>query len=421
MATYPRPTAEPVPAPFSSDDSEGLLLLHRAAREMGSILDLEALIERIVHDVSRWFGILESNIYLREGKGSDMTLAAVHGCSMHHKGHALPPGMGIVGHVALTGRMHYAPDVRIDPYYIACEPDTRSEVGIPLNVDGELIGVFTAAHPDVDAFCAEKLQLLQALGCHIEVAVQNARLFREQRLARERMDREAQDARQIQEALFPKNSPLVPGYRISGFSLPAGAVGGDWYDFIPLCHDRWGLVLADASGKGTAAALMMSAARGILRSLAESCGTPGQVLDCLNRLLLNDFPVGRFVTMLYAELDPVARTLTIANAGHPWPLLANGSAAHVINGANGLPIGFAQENFAQTRVNLSPGTRVLLYSDGISEAENSGGEDYGSRRLPQLLNSQPEICAEGVLDDVRAFVAGRGLQDDATAIVVRAD
>ena len=419
MATHPRPSVALTPAPFASDDSEGLLLLHRAAREMGSILDLELLIERIVHDVSRWFGILEANIYLREGK--DMTLAAVHGCSIHHKGHQLQPGEGIVGHVALTGRMHYAPDVSVDPYSMACEANTRSEVGLPLKVNGEVIGVFAAAHPDVDGFCEEKLQLLQALGCHIEVAVQNARLFREQSLARQRMDREAQEARQIQEALFPKSSPLVPGYKISGFSVPAGAVGGDWYDFIPLSRDRWGLVLADASGKGTAAALMMSAARGILRSLAENCAAPGEVLDCLNRLLLNDFPVGRFVTMLYAVLDPAARTLTIANAGHPWPLLANGHAAHPVSGAHGLPIGFAQENFAHTCVELAPGARVLFYSDGISEAEDSRGEDYGSRRLLQVLNSAPEICAEEVLDDVRAFAAGRGLQDDATVILVQAE
>ena len=420
MAAYPRPIAEDTFAPVASDDSEGLLLLHRAAREMGSILDLELLIERIVHDVSRWFGVLEANIYLREGEGSDMTLAAVHGCSLHRKGHHLQPGDGIVGRVATTGRMHYAPDVSLDPYYVACEPNTRSEVGFPLKVNGKVIGVFTAAHPDVNGFCEEKLQLLQALGCHIEVAVQNARLFREQRLARQRMDREAQEARQIQEALFPKSSPLVPGYKISGFSVPAGAVGGDWYDFIPLSQGRWGLVLADASGKGTAAALMMSAARGILRSLAENCAAPGEVLDRLNRLLLNDFPVGRFVTMLYAVLDPAARTLSIANAGHPWPLLVNGGAAQVVSGANGLPIGFAQENFAQTRIELAPGARVLFYSDGISEAENVSGEDYGSRLL-QVLNSGSELCAERVLDDVRAFAAGRGLQDDATVILVKAE
>jgi sigma-B regulation protein RsbU (phosphoserine phosphatase) len=396
-------------------------MLHHAAREMGSILDLELLIERIVHDVSRWFGVLESNVYLREGEGKEMMLAAVHGCSMHHKGHCLRPGTGIVGHVAQTGRMHYAPDVNVDPYYVACEPNTGSEVGIPLRMEGDVIGVFTASHPDADAFCEEKLRLLQALACHIEVAVQNARLFREQRLARERMDREAQEARQIQEALFPKSSPLVPGYKISGLSIPAGAVGGDWYDFIPLNQGRWGLVLADASGKGTAAALMMSAARGILRSLAENCAGPGEVLGCLNRLLLNDFPVGRFVTMLYAVLDPAARTLTIANAGHPWPLLANGSAAHVISGAHGLPIGFAQEEFCQTSIELPLGSRVLFYSDGISEAENNRNEDYGSRRLQELLDSQREIGAEAIVEDVRAFAAGRGLQDDATVILVKAE
>jgi phosphoserine phosphatase RsbU/P len=419
MATYPGASAARATTPFLSEESEGLLLLHRAAREMGSILDLDLLIERIVHDVSRWFGVLESNVYLREGE--DMTLAAVHGCSLHRKGHSLQPGLGIVGHVAVTGRMHYAPDVRLDPYYLPCEPNTLSEVGIPLKVEGEVIGVFTASHPDLDAFCREKLELLQALGCHIEVAVQNARLFRDQRLARQRMDREAQEARQLQEALFPKSSPLVPGYQISGFSVPAGAVGGDWYDFIPLSQGRWALVLADASGKGTAAALMMSAARGILRSLAENCAQPGEVLDCLNRLLLNDFPVGRFVTMLYAVLDPASRTLTLANAGHPWPLLANGSAAHVISGANGLPIGFAQESFSQTSVQLAPGSRVLFYSDGISEAENTTGEEYSRQRLPQLLSSDRSLCAEKVLDDVRDFAAGRGLQDDATAIVVKAE
>src|SRR5579871_6231200 len=102
MGAYPRATAtvSPPARAILSDDSEGLLLLHRAAREMGSILDLELLIERIVHDVSRWFGVLEANIYLREGEGSDMTLAAVHGCSLHRKGHHLQPGDGIVGRVA---------------------------------------------------------------------------------------------------------------------------------------------------------------------------------------------------------------------------------------------------------------------------------------------------------------------------------
>src|SRR6202453_22737 len=123
------------------------------------------------------------------------------------------------------------------------------------------------------------------------------------------MSHEAQEARAIQQALLPKASPLVPGFAISGLSIAAHAVGGDWYDFIPFPDGRWGLVLADVSGKGTAAALLMSATRGMLRSLAEAACTAGEVLAKLNRILVEDFPAGRFVTLVYAVLGPAKRTL----------------------------------------------------------------------------------------------------------------
>src|SRR6202035_4577379 len=125
-----------------------------------------------------------------------------------------------------------------------------------------------------------------------------------------------QEARIIQQALLPKCSPYIPGFAVSGLSVAAGAVGGDWYDFIPFPDGRWGLVLADVSGKGTAAALLMSATRGMLRSLAEANCTPAEVLTKLNSLLVEDFPSGRFVTLIYAILDPASRSLTFANAGH---------------------------------------------------------------------------------------------------------
>ena len=133
-----------------------------------------------------------------------------------------------------------------------------------------------------------------------------------------------------------------------------GAVGGDWYDFIPMDQGRWGLVLADVSGKGTAAALLMSATRGMLRSLAEAACSPSEVLTKLNRLLVEDFPAGRFVTMVYAVLDPAKRTLTFANAGHPRPLLLTagsiergsmngssmtGGSAQFLDVERGIPLG----------------------------------------------------------------------------------
>ncbi len=222
----------------------------------------------------------------------------------------------MVGYVAATGQMRYAPDVRKDPYYIACEEAALSEVAIPLLVDGRLVGVFAASHHELDAFTREHLRWLQGLCEHVAVAVHNARRFQHERHQRQKMSAEASEARAIQEALLPKSSPYIPGFAVSGLSIPAGAVGGDWYDFISFDDGCWGLVLADVSGKGTAAALLMSATRGMLRSLAQTCSGPGEVLTRLNRLLVEDFPSGKFVTMLLAVLNPSTRELTFSSAGH---------------------------------------------------------------------------------------------------------
>jgi phosphoserine phosphatase RsbU/P len=232
------------------------------------------------------------------------------------------------------------------------------------------------------------------------------------------MTREAREARVIQQALLPKTSPSIPGFTVSGLSIPVGAVGGDWYDFIPMDNGRWGLVLADVSGKGTAAALLMSATRGILRSLAEAACTPGEVLTKLNRLLVEDFPAGRFVTMVYAVLDPTKRTLTFANAGHLPPLLVTGASAQFLDVERGIPLGLGPGDFSEVEVNLPMGSRLVFYSDGITEAENQTDEEYGLARLQEHF-SRMDASAEGLLDDVRSFANGAGLHDDASVILVK--
>src|ERR1017187_2197327 len=306
----------------------------------------------------------------------------------------------MVGHVAATRKLHYAPDVRLDPYYMACEPATRSEVAIPLEVDGELVGVFSASHHDLDAFCPAQLRLLHGLCSHIAVAVQNARRFHDEHKQREKMTREAEEARLIQQALLPRTSPFIPGFVVAGLSLPAGAIGGDWFDFIPLPDGRWGLVLADVSGKGTAAALLMSATRGVLRSLAEACCTPGEVLTRLNQLLVDDFPAGKFVTMVYAVLDPSARTVVFANAGHLRPLFIDKQGEHFLDTERGLPLGLGCGDYSETNITLSEGSKLVFYSDGITEAENANEEEYGLSRLAEHA-MKPGSSAVSIVDDVR--------------------
>jgi sigma-B regulation protein RsbU (phosphoserine phosphatase) len=396
-----------------------LVRLQKFAQRITSTLDIEELVPRIVDEVAASLGCVEINIYLRDPEQSGFVLAGVRGCTMYGKGHRLEVGSGMVGHVAATGKMHYAPDVTRDPYYISCEPDTRSEVAIPLQREGDLVGVFTASHCDLDAFCPDQLRLLQGLCAHVAVAVHNAQRFGDEREQRERMSREAEEAQAIQQALLPRTSPLIPGFRVSGLSIPVGSVGGDWYDFIPLPDGRWGLVLADVSGKGTAAALLMSATRGMLRSLAQTGSGPAEVLTRLNNMMIEDFPCGRFVTMVYAELDPSTRVLRIANAGHLAPLLVEPSGHRWINHEHGLPLGISASKFSETEVTLGKHSRIAFYSDGITEAAVDSGEEYGPERLLAHMQS-PDVTPEGLLADVRKFANGTGLRDDATVILVGA-
>jgi sigma-B regulation protein RsbU (phosphoserine phosphatase) len=422
MAASPRPLVSDTTAirPVQLDQVEHLLKLQKWSQKITSILDLDELITKIVDDVAAAFCCVEATIYLHDEERGELEMAGVHGCTLHDKGSRLKVGKeGMVGYVASTGQMRYAPDVRKDPYYIACEEAALSEVAIPLLVDGRLVGVFAASHHELDAFTREHLRWLQGLCEHVAVAVHNARRFQHERHQRQKMTQEASEARAIQEALLPKSSPYIPGFAVSGLSIPAGAVGGDWYDFIPFDDGCWGLVLADVSGKGTAAALLMSATRGMLRSLAQTCSGPGEVLTRLNRLLVEDFPSGKFVTMLLAVLNPSTRELTFSSAGHLRPLLVDEQGARFLDSERGMPLGLGTGEFSESRVQLSKGSRLVFYSDGITEATGQSDEEYGAERMRDHV-LQPGACAESILADVRTFANGEGLHDDATVIFVSA-
>jgi phosphoserine phosphatase RsbU/P len=406
--------------PLQIEQVEELLKLQKAAQKIASILDLDQLIDKIVNDVAHTFGYVEASVYLHDEKQGHMVLTGVHGCTLTCPGHCMRVGKdGMVGYVAATGKPRYAPDVRADEYYIACDDSTLSELAIPLHVEGKLVGVFMASHHELDAFSPEQRRLLQALCDHFAVAVHNARLFQHERREREKMSLDGREARAIQQALLPKSCPAIPGFNVTGLCVPAGAVGGDWYDFIHLEDGRWGLVLADVSGKGTAAALLMSATRGMLRSLAETASGPGEVLARLNRLLVDDFPSGKFVTMLYAVLDPIRRTLTYSSAGHLRPLLLESDGTRFLNSERGIPLGLGFGSYSELEIPLSAGSRLVFYSDGITEAANSSDEEYGSARLESHV-LQPGSSPESILADVHSFTNGTGLCDDATVIMVHA-
>jgi phosphoserine phosphatase RsbU/P len=422
MAAFP--ASVPSPSSLSSciDTScefiRALMKLQRATSAIASTLDLDALLDRVVNEIASSIGDVEVSVWLRADDADEMVLRGVRGNTTYTKGDRMQIGrQGMVGHAAATGKMHYAPDVREDPYYIACKLTTRSEVSIPLKTAGQVIGVLSIDHHEANAFSSDQLRVLQALARHIAIAIENARLFRFERFERERMQQESAEARIIQQALFLKPVPLIPGFVFETAWHPAGAVAGDWFDFIELSYRRYGIALADVSGKGMSAAILMSATRAILRSVAPLYDSPAETLAHLNRTLTEDFPMGKFVTMVYGVLDTSTRELTLASAGHLAPLLINHHASF-LELETGLPLGLGVSSYPQFTVKLSPGTQLLLYTDGITEATDGAEEEYGTDRLLEHFR-KPGACVDGLIRDVQRFGGGADRADDATAVLIR--
>jgi phosphoserine phosphatase RsbU/P len=400
---------------------EELYLLQRVALKISSILDLEQLLDEIVGDVAKTFGYNRLAVLLKEQEADELVIAAGWTGELCLKGtrFRIGKGDGMSGHAAATGETFYAADVQKLPFYIVGEQDTRSELDVPLRIRGELIGIFNIQHTEINAFSPERIRLLEALAGHVATAIENARMFQRINLEKQRMAKELEEAGAIQSGLFPRNYPGVAGFEITGRCLPCREIGGDWYDYIPLENSLMGIVLADVSGKGMAAAFLMSSARSVLRLHASRGLSPGQVLSEVNKVLLKDFPTAKFVTLIYAVANPSTRRVTFANAGHLHPLLVDSTGAVFLETSSGMPLGIMECEFSERAVNMTAGSRLFLFSDGLTEAVNSALEEYGTARVrEQLLN--PSSSVESLLEDVKQFTAGHPASDDMTVVMMAA-
>jgi len=405
----------PSPAIFQQRRVDALMSLQKVAQEISSILELDELLETIVHRIAVDFGCIESSILLIDG--NEFHLAAVHGCTQSCKGERWPVTEGLSGQVVVTGRPHYAPDVSQELHYKACEPNTRSEIVIPLKVRDRVIGVFGASHHELDAFPKAQFEMLVALAGYIGVAVDNAQRLQGERRELHLVQKEQDEARRIQRNLLPRSAPKIKGFVVEAECVPAGAVGGDWYDYIPLPDGRVAMVLADVSGKGMPAALLMSSTRGIVRSLAP-LGGPSHVLSRVNQMLLDDISTERYVTMIYSVLDPANRTLTFASAGHPWPLLCQDGEVQPLYTDSGTPLGLLPANFTEHTVKLGDNFRLLFYTDGISETMNCDDHDFGSSGMLDFLRGN-DCSVTKLIEAMNSFRGRCAVRDDATAILLR--
>lgn len=335
----------------------------------------------------------------------------------------LQMGEGIVGWVAKSGEAVIVPDVTADPRYVAARPTTRSEIATPLIVEGRVIGVFNLESDHEDLYHEGHLELLSAFAAQAAVAVERARTARD-RVERRRLEKELAIARDIQRSFLPAVAPRVPGFDLAGTSISHDQVGGDYYDFITVSDTRLGLAIADVSGKGIPAALLMAGFRMSLLAEIRNEFAIRAVMRKVNRLLFESTDRGKFVTAFYGVLDWRNGILIFSNAGHNPPLLIRPDGTTDPLSEGGVALGVLEDTQYEERpLAIADGDVAVLYTDGVSEAENEMGEQFGVERIEAIVRANPNHTARELMQDLIAAVldwAGeRGLNDDLTLLVMR--
>jgi sigma-B regulation protein RsbU (phosphoserine phosphatase) len=273
------------------------------------------------------------------------------------------------------------------------------------------------------------MRLLHIIASHSAQAIEQARLRAEaeekKRLQaeNEKMERELNLARDIQMSLVPSKPMLSGPWEVHGLVVPARQVGGDYYDYFPVGDGRFAITIADVSGKGVPAALMMSNVQASLRAFCDGNREITEAIRMVNRSVSRAASGGKFITLFYGEVDHAHGVLRYTNAGHNYPILRrqDGSVEELTSG--GLLLGlFEEAEYERGEIAFAPGDALLLYSDGISEASDSRGHLFGEDRLRSLWQSCCALPSRDVigclLKDVETFRGSAGQSDDMTALVV---
>src|SRR5215467_8220733 len=404
--------------------ADTLLVLNEVSREMSSILDVEELLRRAAEQVKRVidYQILSIMLYDEEQKIFRHRLDVKHGQRVQGK-LRVAASEGIVGAAATLREPVLAPDVSADPRYLMVNPETRSELAIPMLHKGKIIGVLDLESAQVNAFNAEHVQTLSILAANLAVSLENARLYEQVARDEARLERDLQAAKRIQGALIRPVPSDDFELDMAARYISAREVCGDLYEFLRYGPQQLGVALADVSGKGTAAALYGAVAIGIMRSLAPQKLQPAEMLRQMNQLVGERRIEGRFMTACFATWQKGRQKLRVANAGQSQPLLYKDNRCGKIE-LTGFPLGIYEDvTYDEWGVMLESGNILVFHSDGIAETTNSEGQFFGITRLRELIEKHHELSAaelaDRILNEVEWFAQSAPLFDDRTLVVMK--
>ncbi|HUI08769.1 MAG TPA: SpoIIE family protein phosphatase [Bacteroidota bacterium] len=414
-------------AETSAQEIGRLRRIIEAAKALNSTLDLDRLLAVILETA---LGLVDGDrgtVYLVDDERKELWSRVFKGGERIEI--RLPTGSGIAGYVAATGDTLNIPDAYFDARF---NPEidkvtgyrTRSILCMPMkNRGGTIVGVFQILNKRAGTFSGEDESVLDALSVHAAIAVENARLYEQER-QKIAMEKDLQAAREVQMTLIPRRLPDANGYAFAAVTIPAREVGGDLYDFTVKESGQIALCLGDVSGKGLAASLLAANVQATLRDQTLTAAMASECVRRSNMLLFQTTGAEKFVTLFYGVLDPSAGTFTFCNAGHerPFHIRHDGSLARL--SAGGTVLGIMEDfSYEQASVTLGKGDVVLIFSDGVTEAMNAAGDQLGEGPIETVLRKHqaegPEAVKEALVAAVREHAAGAPQADDITIVVVK--
>lgn len=335
----------------------------------------------------------------------------------------LKMGEGFIGYVAQTGKPIICGDVSQDSRYFPAREQTRSEMVAPIISNDKVIGVFDLESNELDSYNEDDLSVLTMLASHVAIIIEKVQLY-DQVVEKKRIQAQLEVARQVQLELLPDHDPKLKGFDISAYVFPTEEVSGDYYDWVKIFDDQIGVIIADAAGKGIPAALLVAFLRASLRSGVQTGYAPHIALSKVNNLLWDSVESHQFVTALYGILDATNKTFVYSNAGHNPPLLIKADGSYRFVDYGDLPLGmFRAMRYHQHFVRLEKGQVLVLYTDGITEAATTEGEEFGRERLAKMVLEGINLSSKQMIDFIRKgvqdFTDRKFLDDDGTLFIIK--
>jgi len=412
-----------------------LRMLHDITKKISRSLDLQEVLNLVMDTLDSLIPYDAAGIFVLQCRDKDLVPEGEEPCvfkSEAVRGYDIDElsdlhlklGEGFIGSVALSASPVISADVRKDPVYVNARDATRSEMVAPIISNDEVIGVFDLESDQFNAYSEDDLEVLMMLASQVAIIIEKVMLH-EQLIEKKRLEGQLEVARQVQLELLPSGDPELVGFDISAYNFPTEEVSGDYYDWVRIYDDQIGLVIADVSGKGVPAAILMAFLRASLRAATHIGYATHISMAKVNFLLWESVESNQFVTAFYGILDAPNRTLAYSNAGHNPPLLLNAAGTSRFLEKGEQPLGmFRETRYHEYYLEFEPGDVLVLYTDGATEANSPQGEEFGRERLAQAVERAYDRPAREMIAmlqmEILEWTDHKGSNDDVTFFIIKA-